>query len=92
MDHRFLQFEKGGPIIPLSYDDVKDEVYTPADLERIRQNRYRLITGTPSQLKLKLTWLADDYDVDEIMAVTITEDFNDRLLSYKLLAEQFELK
>jgi luciferase family oxidoreductase group 1 len=92
MDHRFLQFEKGGPIIPLTYDDVKNEIYSPQDQERIRYNRYRVITGTPSQIKLKLTWLADDYDVDEIMAATITEDFNDRLESYRLLARQFELK
>ncbi|SDP98718.1 luciferase family oxidoreductase, group 1 [Mucilaginibacter sp. OK268] len=92
MDHRFLQFEKGGPIVPLSYADVKDVVYDPSELERIRQNRYRVITGTPMEIKKKLTWLAEDYDVDEIMAVTITENFDDRLKSYELLARQFELE
>ncbi|MGF7040894.1 LLM class flavin-dependent oxidoreductase [Mucilaginibacter lappiensis] len=92
MDHRFLQFEKGGPIISINYDDIKNETYTAQEQERIRHNRYRVITGTPSQIKLKLTWLANDYDVDEIMAVTITEDFNDRLESYKLLAKQFDLQ
>lgn len=91
MDHRFLQFEKGGPIVPLSYDDVKDVEYTPTELERIRYNRYRVIAGSPTELKLKLSWLANDYEVDEIMAVTITENFEDRLESYRLLAEQFEL-
>ncbi|WP_183562030.1 LLM class flavin-dependent oxidoreductase [Mucilaginibacter sp. SP1R1] len=92
MDHRFLQFEKGGPIVPLSYNDVKDEKYTPSEQERIRHNRYRVITGTPTQIKLKLTWLANDYDVDEIIAVTITEKFEDRLQSYQLLARKFELE
>ena len=42
--------------------------------------------------KKKLTWLAEDYDVDEIMAVTICENFEDRLASYRLLAQQFELQ
>jgi luciferase family oxidoreductase group 1 len=92
MDHRFLQFEKGGPIIPIGYDDIKNEIYTAQDQERIRHNRYRVITGTPSEIKLKLSWLADDYNVDEIMAVTITENFDDRLESYRLLARQFNLQ
>lgn len=91
MSHRFLQFEKGGAIVPLSYDDVKDVQYTPAEEERIRANRYRVIAGSPTELKLKLTWLANDYGVDEIMLVTITENFEDRLESYRLLAKQFEL-
>ncbi|PWK73807.1 luciferase family oxidoreductase group 1 [Mucilaginibacter oryzae] len=91
MNHRFLQFEKGGPIVPLSYDDVKDVQYTPAEQERLRANSYRVIAGSPTELKLKLTWLANDYGVDEIMLVTIAEDFEDRLESYRLLAKQFEL-
>jgi len=91
MDYRFLQFEKGGGIVPLAYEDVKDAEYTPQDLERIRMNRRRVITGTPQQMKEIITRLASTYDVDEIMLVTIAEDFNDRLKSYELLAQQFEL-
>ncbi|GAA4334758.1 LLM class flavin-dependent oxidoreductase [Mucilaginibacter gynuensis] len=92
MEHRFLQFEKGGPIVPLAYEDVKDIVYTPSELERIAHNRPRVITGTPGEIKLRLKWIAEDYDVDEIMAVTITEDFEDRIRSYELLAGVFELE
>jgi hypothetical protein len=51
-----------------------------------------VITGNPEQIKTKLLQLADDYDVDEIIAVTITEDFDDRLNSYKLLSETFDIK
>ncbi|GAA3962945.1 hypothetical protein [Hymenobacter antarcticus] len=36
--------------------------------------------------------MAADYDVDEITAVTITADFQDRLRSYELLAEVSELE
>ena len=91
MDHRFLQFEKGTVGGPIGYDDVKDEVYTDAEQDRIRYNRQRVVAGTPDKVKARLTQLATDYDVDEIIAVTITEDFNDRMESYKLLARQFEL-
>ncbi|ASU36614.1 LLM class flavin-dependent oxidoreductase [Mucilaginibacter xinganensis] len=92
MDYRFNQFEKGGGLSPVSYDDIKDVEYSAAEMDRIKYNRARVIAGTPSEIKLKLTWLAEDYKVDEIIAITITEDFEDRLNSYSLLAEQFGLR
>jgi hypothetical protein len=49
------------------------------------------VTGTPGEIKLKLKWLAEDYKVNELVAITIAEDFDDRLESYQLLAEQFEI-
>ncbi len=92
MDHRFLQFEKGGPIVPLVYDDVKHMVYTEAEQDRIRYNRQRVVAGSPEMVQARLAQLAENYDVEEIMAATITEDFDDRLRSYELLAGLFELK
>jgi len=89
MDYRFNQFEKGGGLTPVGYEDIKDVVYSEAEQGRILHNRKRVITGTPAQMKQKLTKLADDYQVDEIICVTITESFEDRLTSYKLLAGQF---
>jgi luciferase family oxidoreductase group 1 len=92
MDYRFNQFEKGAGITPIGYEDIKDVVYSPGEQERIMHNRKRVITGNPAQMKVKLTQLAADYDVDEIIAVTITEDFEDRLTSYKLLAGIFGVR
>jgi luciferase family oxidoreductase group 1 len=91
MDYRFNQFEKGAGLTPAGYEDIKHIVYSPGEQERILHNRKRVITGTPGQMKIKLTKLAKDYDVDEIVAVTITEDFEDRLTSYRLLAEVFDI-
>lgn len=91
MDARFLQFEKG-VITPLSYADVKDAVYTDAEQDRLRYNRQRVVAGNPEIVKTRLSQLAESYDTDEIMAVTICEDFNDRLKSYELLAGLFGLE
>ncbi len=91
MDYRFNQFEKGAGLTPVGYDDIKNVVYSDAEHGRILHNRKRVITGNPDQIKLKLTQLAVDYDVDEIIAVTITEDFEERLQSYTLLAQAFDL-
>ena len=92
MDHRFIQFEKGGGLSPLNYEDVKDAEYTLAEQDRIRYNRQRVVSGTPGKVKARLTQLAESYGVKEIMAVTIAEDFNDRLQSYQLLADMFNLE
>ena len=91
MDFRFNQFEQGKGLSPVGYEDIKDVTYTVNEQERIMHNRKRVITGKPDAIKAKLIRLADEYQVDEIIAVTITEDFDDRLTSYRLLAEQFQL-
>src|ERR1700748_70551 len=87
MDFRFNQFEQGKGLSPVGYEDIKDHTYTINEQERILHNRKRVITGSPQEMKKKLTRLAYEYAVDEIIAVTITESFEDRLNSYKLLAE-----
>ena len=92
MDYRFIQFEKGAGISPLSYADVKDAQYTLPEQDRIRYNRQRVVAGTPAMVKERLSNLAESYGVNEIVAVTITENFDDRLQSYKLLADMFKLQ
>lgn len=87
MGHRFLQLEKGKGIGSFTYDDIKDINYDEAELARIDANKARMIYGTPETLKHKLQEIATSYGVDEIMAVTITESFEDRLESYRLLSE-----
>jgi luciferase family oxidoreductase group 1 len=91
MDYRFIQFEKGLGLSPFGYEDVKDAEYTLHEQDRIRYNRQRVVAGTPKMVKERLIQLAESYGVNEIIAVTIAEDFNDRLESYKLLAALFEL-
>jgi luciferase family oxidoreductase group 1 len=91
MDFRFIQLERGGGLVPVTYEDIENVTYSLAEEERIRVNRHRMINGKSEELKQKLTQLSADYKVEEIIAVTITEDFNDRLKSYELLAKVFEL-
>jgi luciferase family oxidoreductase group 1 len=91
MDHRFIQFEKGLGLSPYGYEDIKETEYTLQEQDRIRYNRQRVVAGNPTMVKSRLTQLAESYDVNEIIAVTIAEDFDDRLQSYKLLADMFVL-
>ena len=89
MDFRFLSFEKGQYNTQFFYDDIKDYRYTSAEWQRVLHNRNRLVIGTPDEMKVKIRELAAECDTDEIMIATFTERFEDRMESYRLLAELF---
>lgn len=48
-----------------------------------------MIVGTKEQVKEQLVALSKAYGIEEIMAVTITHHFEDKLRSYRLLQEAF---
>ena len=86
----FLKFVAGhkDTAIP-TVEEAENYPYTPQDLVFIRHHAAQSVVGTPQQVKEGVERLATKYDVDEIMALTITHDFDARLRSYELLAEQF---
>lgn len=91
MDYRFIQLERGRGMSPVSYDEIKNVSYTAFEQQRIQYNRGRTLFETPEIMREKLIHLTDIYDVDEIMIVTYAERVEDRLRSYELLSEVFDL-
>ncbi|OON66964.1 LLM class flavin-dependent oxidoreductase [Hymenobacter sp. CRA2] len=91
MELQMLRIEQNrrGPFP--TYEEARDYPYTDEERGRLAYNRGRILSGTPEQLHRQLTELARSYQVEEIVVVTITADFEDRLRSYQLLAEAFEL-
>ena len=93
MDYLWLSFERGcvdqsrSEQGNVTHDEIKNYAYSPGEWARVLANRPRAVSGTPEQVKTRLTQLAADYAVNEIIAVTITQDFADWLHSYELLAE-----
>ncbi|SNC61095.1 luciferase family oxidoreductase, group 1 [Hymenobacter gelipurpurascens] len=89
---QMLKLELGNrtPVGP--YASVADFPLAPEQRHRLAHHRRRIISGTPEQVKEQTTQLAAHYQVDEVVAVTITYDYQDRLRSYELLAEAFELE
>lgn len=74
----------------MTFEEIKDVKFSPAEEQRIAFNSLRFAIGTPEELRKQLTTLADDYDVNEIMAVNAAFDFEDRLKSYELFASVFK--
>jgi luciferase family oxidoreductase group 1 len=91
MDYRLLSIEKGKFDEAPSYETVKDYSYSPDEWKRVLFNRQRMIAGTPDVVKERLTSLAKDYLVDEIVIATFADEAEDRFRSYELVAEMFEV-
>lgn len=62
--------------------------YTPFEAMRVRENRKRMVVGGPKKVKEKLLALSEQYQTDEIMLVSITYDFKDKLKSFELIANE----
>lgn len=91
MDLRLLRIEQGKRGTVPTVEEALSYPYSPWERERVEVNRRRMIVGTPEEVKSKLLDLSQRYEVEELMVVTITNDFQDRLRSYELLADAFGL-
>ena len=91
-DYRMLHIEMGATDDLPSFEEIKAMDYNMHQRSRIAWNRNRFIAGTPDVVKQKITALADEYAVDEIMIATWAENFEDRKHSYELIAEMFETR
>ncbi|PFJ07732.1 LLM class flavin-dependent oxidoreductase [Bacillus cereus] len=74
-----------------SIETAQNYSYSAYDLFRIKENRQRMIVGDPSSVKEKILNLSKAYNAEEFMIVTITHQFEDKLNSYRLLADAFNL-
>ena len=91
MDWQLIRFNKGEFRTFPTAEEVRRHEFTSEDRAHLAHNRHRVVSGTPAQVREQFHQLAAEYEVDEITAVTITADFQDRLRSYELLAEAFAL-
>lgn len=91
MDYRLIGFEKGKMDETPSYEQAKSYAYSSAEWARVQHNRQRMIVGTPDKVKEQLTNLADVMLTREVIVATFSEEFDDRLKSYQLLADAFSI-
>lgn len=91
-DYNLLQFERGRFEPIGSYEEIKDYQFSPMEIERVQYNKGRIVSGTKEQVKEQLLKLANDFDIDEIVVAAMTYSQQDRIRSFELLAEAFELE
>ncbi len=87
-----VRLDSAGARLPYpTVAEAEAHVYTPRELAIAEYNRDRAVAGAPEQVRDRLLALAAEYGVDELLILTITEDYASRLRSYELLAQVFGL-
>ena len=83
----YCRLLQGNPGPFPSVQEALSYPYSPGELRTLEENRGKRAVGTPEQVKEKLLSLAEQFQADEIMLVTITHDTQARRRSYELLAD-----
>lgn len=71
----------------ISPDQASRKVLSQEDKKAIKENRRRMVIGTKELIREELSRLSKLYGTDEFMVLTNVYDFEDKVRSYKLLAE-----
>lgn len=74
-----------------NHEEANAYPYTEADHRRIAHHRRRVVLGTPGAVRDQLVAMQESFRADEVMAITITGDYDSRMKSYELLAGAFAL-
>jgi luciferase family oxidoreductase group 1 len=91
IDLRRLNTDYGVNAPVPSLQEAESYPYTEADRRRIAHHRRRVVLGTPEGVRDRLLAMQEQFQADELMAITITGDYDSRLRSYELLAGAFGL-
>ncbi|WP_046180104.1 LLM class flavin-dependent oxidoreductase [Domibacillus tundrae] len=86
-DAWLLAVEKGGDTRIPTIEEAKNWILTATDKEKVKENRKRMIIGTPQKVRDELLLLSEVYQTDEFMVITNVYHYEDKIQSYALLAE-----
>jgi alkanesulfonate monooxygenase SsuD/methylene tetrahydromethanopterin reductase-like flavin-dependent oxidoreductase (luciferase family) len=90
-DYTLLKFEQGKFEPMGSAEELDNYEFSEEEKIRIKNNRGRIVSGTPPQVKQQLETLAEEFGTDEIIITTMTYSQADRMRSFELLAKEFAL-
>ena len=81
----FIRLLRGNPGPFPSVQEAADYAYSAREIEVIEENRKKRAIGTPEQVCEKLESYVNDFELDELMILTITHSKSARTKSYELL-------
>lgn len=84
----FVESTSPPPYYP-SVETAKRRGFSSIELDKVKQNRNRMIIGTPNQVKKRIEEISVRYETDEIMIVPNVSRVENRKKVIKLLAEEF---
>ncbi len=87
----FVNLRQGRPMQMCSPEEAAQHEFSPMERELIRSWHGPLVLGDPTQVRTGLDDLVDRFGVNELMLTTMVHDQGDRLRSYELVAEAWDL-
>jgi alkanesulfonate monooxygenase SsuD/methylene tetrahydromethanopterin reductase-like flavin-dependent oxidoreductase (luciferase family) len=91
MDLSFLRRQRGQLATLPTLAEAKAYPFTELERAQARSHRDRQVVGDPATVRARLEALVQQTGVDEVMVLTMISSQADRLRSYELLAEAFDL-
>lgn len=91
MDVQFINIANGKVEGILPPEEVENYQFSPVELRHVKENRKRMLVGSPENIYQQITELSRTYGTEEFMLAGMGFDFEARLNGYRLLAEQFQL-
>ena len=88
----FVRLRQGRPTQVPTPEEAAEYVFTPMEREIVRGWTAPLIRGEPDHVRSELEALAQQTGADELMITTIVHGTIDRLRSYELLAQAWNVK
>lgn len=83
-----LHEKPGAEALVPSSEEAKSYHISAKEYEKLEQRKKNMIIGNPAEVANRLRFICHEYEVDEIMIVTITYTLKDKLTSYKLIANE----
>ncbi len=87
----FVRLRQGRPTALPSQDEADEHVFTPLEQALVDERIGNQIVGSPETVRRELVALADRTGVQELMLTTMVHRPADRIRSYELIAEAFDL-
>ncbi|WP_421382921.1 LLM class flavin-dependent oxidoreductase [Bacillus salacetis] len=86
----FVESDNQPPYYP-SIETAKRRGFTAGEEQKVRQNRRRMIIGTPEKVKTEIEKIAAAFETEEIMIVPNVSGIDNRKKVIRLLAREFNL-
>ena len=87
----FVRLRQGRPTQMPTPEEAAEHVFTPTEREIVKGWNAPLIRGEPDHVRAELELLAQRTGADEMMITTMIHGVPDRLRSYELIAEAWNL-
>ncbi|MFF4417849.1 LLM class flavin-dependent oxidoreductase [Streptosporangium sp. NPDC001559] len=86
-----LRLRRGAPQPVPTPEEARDHPYTPAERVFVEDYLSNVVLGDPGEVREGLNALRKRTEADELMVTTMVHDPEDRIRSYELLAQAYDL-